>query len=156
MKNMTRLVAPALAAVTMGSTAAPAAAQYYDGYDSPREIRSEIRAYDRKVNRAAANGRISQRQANWLSYRLDGIENQFFRFRRNGFDDWEVRTLYNALANFEYDFKRRVRHGHRDRYRDRRGYRDHHNHRGYRQAYRDRRDYDDDRRGRGWRGDRDD
>ena len=162
MKTLTRIALPALAAIGMaGAAATPAAAQYYGGYDrggydrgyggyhGPREIRAEIRNYERRINQAARSGQVSTRNANWLSYRLQGVEDQFYRFRRGGFDDWEIRTLNHSLQIMERELQRRSGWGRGGRWNDRRGdYRDQRRYRGARY-----RDYDDDRRGRRYRDD---
>ncbi|MEP2234302.1 MAG: hypothetical protein ABJM58_00735 [Alteripontixanthobacter sp.] len=147
MITLKRLIAPALGAALAAGIAAPASANYYE---DPRQIRHEIRNFERQIDRAANSGRVSDRNATWLSYRLQGVERQFRQFSYNGFNDWEISTLNDSLNIMEWELQRRSN-GYRNR--SGRGYRD--SQRGYNRYENTRRQnsrYDNRR----WRGERDD
>lgn len=147
MTKLKKLIGPALGAMLVMGIAAPAQANYYH---DPRDIRAELRQFEQRIDRAAYNGRLSERNATWLSYRLRGARQQFRRFRHRGFNDWEISTLNDTLDILQYEFSRRAdRGGHRG-WRGNRGYRGDYGGRGYRGTrYRDNDRYDDRR---GWRG----
>ena len=90
---MRKFIIPILVAAT-AIPAAPAAAQYWRLSNSVhREIRTDINQLQNRINRSAARGTISRREANGL--RRDAVELRrlYHYYSRNGLTRNEVARL---------------------------------------------------------------
>ncbi|MBC2666184.1 hypothetical protein H7F51_11715 [Novosphingobium flavum] len=100
MRTLTKIIAPALVAITALGSAGVASAQPYQGRDFRQEtparteaIRSQLNQIEQRVNRNDNRDRISEREAAGLRREVREIRDQFRAFNRNGLDNREFRTL---------------------------------------------------------------
>lgn len=110
MSKFTRIVAPALiAAMGLGAAAAPASAQPYGQQHNGRHdagrptpvrnsnIRADINGLNRDIDRAAANRRISSREAMGLKRDANQVQRLYAQYARNGLTRSETQTLQNRV-----------------------------------------------------------
>jgi hypothetical protein len=104
MRNLTKIVAPALVAALGLSAIAPASAHEMPSREISRHtpyrnasIRSDINDLRRDIDRAAARRTISQREASGL--RRDAVEIQrlYASYARNGLSMTETRVLQRKI-----------------------------------------------------------
>jgi len=127
MRKLTRIIAPALAAVAVLGTAGVASAQPYPGYGHERgydrfggtpridAIRSQLNQLEQRVNRNDWRGRISDREAWGIRRELREVRDQFRVFSRDGLNNREFGILQNRIDRLRdrLQFERRDRDGRR-------------------------------------------
>ncbi|HET9630281.1 MAG TPA: hypothetical protein VFP14_12450 [Novosphingobium sp.] len=131
MHKLTKIIVPALAAISALGTAGVASAQPYGGYDHGRAwgnhqtparaeaIRNQIAMLEQRVNRNDNRDRISEREAWGLRREVRDIREQFRMFNRDGLNDREFRILQNRIdrAKDRLHFERNDGNGWRDGHR---------------------------------------
>ena len=123
MNKLTKIIAPALAAVAVLGTAGAASAQPYPSRDwghhqtpaRAQTIRNQIAMLEQRINRNDNRDRISAREAWGLRREVRDIREQFRVFNRDGLNDREFRILQNRIDRVKdrLHVERNDRDGHR-------------------------------------------
>ena len=93
-----RKVILGLVAASAAFTAVPASAQPWRLSPAVnREIQQDINQLDRRIDRAAARGTISRREAQSLRLNSRNLQRNYRYFARNGLDRREVRELQDQI-----------------------------------------------------------
>lgn len=104
MRNLTKIIAPALVAALGLSAIAPASAQESHRHEAARytpvrdaSIRSDINDLRHDIDRAAARRTISQREANGLRRQASEIRHLYASYARDGLNRWEMQSLQRKI-----------------------------------------------------------
>ena len=91
---MRNLILATIAASAALTAAVPAAAQAWRVQPNVhRQIQQDLNQLDRRIDRAAARGTISRREAAGLQNRAVQVQRLYSRYARNGLDRREVNDL---------------------------------------------------------------
>lgn len=118
MRKLTKIIAPALAAVAAIGSAGVASAHPYAGHYAPAQaqhvryddgryhtparaqaIRNQINELQRRIDRNDWRGRISDREARGLRKDVARLQRQFRDYNRNGLSNREMNVLQNRISN---------------------------------------------------------
>lgn len=104
MRNLTKILAPALVAALGISAIAPASAHEAPRHDAEfrtpvrnASIRSDINDLRRDIDRAAARRTISQREADGLRRQAGEVRRLYASYARDGLSRWETQSLQRKV-----------------------------------------------------------
>lgn len=113
MPRLNRIAAPVLVAAMGIGLALPAQAQdwrhdrgdryaSYHAATTHSDIRADIAALGRDIDRAAARRTISRKEANGLRRDLNQLQRSYTRFARDGLTRGEVRALESRVQSLRF------------------------------------------------------